>query len=85
MYQRKQEEIVLVILDVVMPGLGGKETFSKLKAMNPMIKVLLSSGFSADGEVGEIIKDGASGYVQKPYKDDELIYGIQEILDVLER
>ena len=85
MYQRKQEEIVLVILDVVMPGLGGKETFSKLKAMNPMIKVLLSSGFSADGEVGEIIKEGASGYVQKPYKDDELIYGIQEILDVLER
>jgi PAS domain S-box-containing protein len=81
LYQRKKREIALVVLDVIMPGLGGKETFSRLKAINSGIKVLLSSGYSTDGEVGEIIKDGASGYIQKPYKDDQLIIRVQEILD----
>ena len=55
-----------------MPGMGGKETFRKLKEINPKIKVLLSSGYSTDGEVGEILKEGVEGMVQKPYKDEEL-------------
>jgi CheY-like chemotaxis protein len=80
-YKSRGEEISLVILDVVMPGIGGKETFEKLKALNPQIKVLLSSGYSAKGEVGEILKGGASGFVQKPYGEEELASRVRELLN----
>ena len=82
LYQQQGQNIDLVILDVVMPGMGGKETFRKLKEINPKIKVLLSSGYSTDGEVGEILKEGVEGMVQKPYKDEELIEKVREILDL---
>ncbi len=80
-YKNRGREIALVILDVVMPGIGGKETFQQLKAINPRIKVLLSSGYSAKGEVGEILKQGASGFVQKPYREEELAARVRELLD----
>ncbi len=82
LYQQQGQDIDLVVLDVVMPGMGGKETFRKLKEINPKIKVLLSSGYSTDGEVGEILKEGVEGMVQKPYKDEELIEKVKEILDL---
>jgi two-component system, cell cycle sensor histidine kinase and response regulator CckA len=80
-YQEKRENIALMILDMVMPGMGGKETFLKLKEINPKIKVLLSSGYSANEGVGEILKEGVGGFIQKPYKDEELIEKVREILD----
>jgi len=80
-YGRRKSEIALVVLDVVMPGLGGKKTFLKLRGINPQIKVLLSSGYSTDGEVGEILKEGVGGLIQKPYRDEELIGKVREILD----
>lgn len=80
-YAEHQKGIALVVLDVVMPGLGGKETFLRLRDINPNIKVLLSSGYSIDGEVGEILKEGVGGFVQKPYKYDKLIKKIREMLD----
>ncbi|MBA4392864.1 MAG: hypothetical protein C0407_04860 [Desulfobacca sp.] len=79
--QGHQRGIALVVLDVVMPGLGGKETFLRLRRINPKIRVLLSSGYSIDGEVGEILKEGVGGFVQKPYRDEELIDKIREVLD----
>ncbi len=80
-YAEHQKGIALIVLDVVMPGLGGKETFLRLRDINPKIKVLLSSGYSIDGEVGEILKEGVGGFVQKPYKYEELIKKIREMLD----
>ena len=80
-YQENREDIALVVLDVVMPGLGGRETFLKLKNINPKIKVLLSSGYSTNEEVGGILKEGVGGFVQKPYRDEELIGKVREILD----
>jgi PAS domain S-box-containing protein len=80
-YSRRKEEIALVILDVVMPGLGGKKTFLKLREINPKVRILLSSGYSLDGEVGEILKEGVGGLVQKPYRDEELIAKVREVLD----
>jgi two-component system cell cycle sensor histidine kinase/response regulator CckA len=70
-----------VILDMIMPGLGGKETFLKLKAINPKIRVLLSSGYSTNEGVGETLKEGVGGFIQKPYRDEELISKVREILD----
>ncbi len=80
-YREYQSEIALVVLDVMMPGQGGKETFFRLREIDPVIKVLLSSGYSTHGEVEEILREGVGGFIQKPYREDELIGRIREILD----
>ncbi len=80
-YQQKRKKIALVILDMVMPGLGGRETFLKLKEINSKIKVLLSSGYSTNEGVGEILKEGVGGFIQKPYRDEDLIRKVREVLD----
>jgi two-component system, cell cycle sensor histidine kinase and response regulator CckA len=80
-YRERAQEIDLIILDVMMPGIGGRETYRQIKAVNPQVKVLLSSGYSTDGEVGEILKQGVSGFVQKPYREEELAAKVREVLD----
>jgi len=79
-YKEKGEEIDLVILDIVMPGLGGGETYDKLKEVDPAIKVLLSSGYSIDGRAQEILDRGCKGFIQKPFDMAELSKAISRAL-----
>jgi two-component system cell cycle sensor histidine kinase/response regulator CckA len=81
-FSRHKKKISLVILDVMMPGWSAKKTFLKLRKINPRIKILLSSGYSTDGEVKDILKAGVSGLIQKPYTDEELILKVRAVLDV---
>jgi PAS domain S-box-containing protein len=71
-YVREREHISLVILDMLMPRMGGKETLVRLRDINPDIPVLISSGFHQEGTVGELEKLGAKGFLQKPYLRQEL-------------
>ena len=80
-YALEKERIDMVILDMVMPDMGGGEIFDRLKAMNPAVKVLLSSGYSIDGEAGEILDRGCDGFIQKPFHIKDLSHKIREILD----
>ena len=73
--------ISLVILDMVMPRMGGQETFLKLKEMNPAVKALLSTGYSQNAKTKEILKNGVMGFVQKPYQLDELLSKVRNVLD----
>jgi two-component system, cell cycle sensor histidine kinase and response regulator CckA len=70
----------LIILDMIMPEMGGGETYDKLKEINPQVKVLLSSGYGIDGQVTEILKRGCDGFIQKPFKISELSQSIQRVL-----
>ena len=79
-YRKHQESIDLVVLDIVMPVMGGSEVFDRLKKINPDIKVLLSSGYSIDGEATKILERGASGFIQKPFNIKQLSQSIHEIL-----
>jgi len=72
LYKQRKDEIDLVLLDMIMPELAGRETFQELQKINPHIKVLLVSGFSRDGRAVEILDDGVLGFVQKPFKLHEL-------------
>jgi two-component system, cell cycle sensor histidine kinase and response regulator CckA len=81
-FSRHKKKISLVILDVMMPGWSGRKTFLKLRKINPRIKILLSSGYSTEGEVKDILKEGVSGLIQKPYKDEELILKVRDVLDM---
>ncbi len=66
-------EIDLVLLDLVMPNLGGRETFIELKRLNPGVKVIFASGFAKDAGVSELLTDPAAvGFIQKPYRRAEL-------------
>ena len=80
-YRENQDRMDLVILDMIMPEMGGGETYERLKEINSGIKVLLSSGYSIDGRAEEIMKRGCSGFMQKPFNMKQLSRKVREILD----
>ena len=80
-YRAKKDNIDLVVLDMVMPKMGGHETFLKMRAENPDVKVLLSTGYSRDGKAQEIIDSGIRGFIQKPYKVETLLSKVRSLLD----
>ncbi len=80
-YERKQDEIDLVILDVSMPKMGGRECLKTLLELNPQVKVFIASGYSSSAHINDSIALGAMGYIGKPYKFRELFKEIRRILD----
>ena len=80
-YQKDMDRIEGVILDMVMPGMGGSETYDRLKAINPDIKVLLSSGYNIDGLAKTILAKGCDGFIQKPFSLEDLSKKLRELLD----
>ncbi|MBU0986645.1 MAG: PAS domain S-box protein [Proteobacteria bacterium] len=81
LYDANKDEIDMVILDMIMPHMGGGDTYDMLKAINPNIKVLLSSGYSINGQATEIIKRGCNGFIQKPFNMRGLTQKLRGILD----
>jgi PAS domain S-box-containing protein len=81
-YQRHREEIALVILDVVMPKLGGRETLRELKRIMPDVRVLLATGYGSSGaSVGGLLQEGVCGLVRKPFQIRELAQAVRTALD----
>jgi signal transduction histidine kinase len=79
-YTENKTKIDLVILDMVMPDMGGRVVYDRLKQCNSDVKVLLSSGYSLSGEAAEIMKSGCNGFIQKPFNIKELTAQIDQIL-----
>ncbi|MCK4788700.1 MAG: PAS domain S-box protein [Desulfobacteraceae bacterium] len=73
--------IDLVILDMIMPDMGGGDTYDRLKEIAPDIKVLLSSGYSITGEATRILDRGCDGFIQKPFNTKQLSQKIRGVLD----
>jgi len=80
-YIEKRNEIDLVMLDMVMPGISGGETFERLRKINPHIRVLLSSGYSLEGQAQQIMDRGCNGFLQKPFHPEKLSSKVREVLD----
>ncbi len=80
-YTEKKDEIDIVVLDMIMPGMGGGETFDSIKALKPDAKVLLSSGYSIMGEASDILSRGCQGFIQKPFTMKSFSEKLREILD----
>jgi CheY-like chemotaxis protein len=79
-YRTNKNKINIVILDMIMPDMGGGETYDRLKKINPEIKVLLSSGYSINGQASEIMNRGCNGFIQKPFNVEQLSMKIRDIL-----
>jgi len=80
-YMEKGKEVDLVLLDMIMPGMGGGRTFDALRSINPGVKVILCSGYSADGEARQILDRGCSGFIQKPFRIANITGMIREVLE----
>jgi PAS domain S-box-containing protein len=79
-YLREQQRIDLVILDLTMPQLSGRDTLRRLLAINPNARILLSSGFSAEDSHPAPV-EGALGFIPKPYRRPELLGTVRTALD----
>lgn len=80
-FRQKKTEVNLVVLDLIMPDMGGEETFEQLKQLNPDVKVLLSSGYSMDDQASALLNHGCQGFIQKPFNLDQLSQKMRAILD----
>jgi len=76
----KGEAIDLVLLDMVMPGMDGGQTFDRIREIQPQLPVLLSSGYAINGKALEIINRGCNGFIQKPFSMSELSKKVRKVL-----
>ncbi|MBD3320992.1 MAG: response regulator [Chitinivibrionales bacterium] len=72
-YEKEWKKLDIILLDMIMPGIGGKETFRKIREINSDARVIISSGYSFNNEAQTIIDEGARCFIQKPYNIDELV------------
>jgi signal transduction histidine kinase len=70
----------LVILDLMMPRLGGRDTLVALRKVDPLIRVLLVSGFPRGGEAQLVMDEGAAGFLQKPFQRADLLHAVANAL-----
>jgi two-component system, cell cycle sensor histidine kinase and response regulator CckA len=74
-------KIDLVILDMVMPEMGGGETYELIKQIHPAMKCILASGYSINGHAADIMKKGVEAFIQKPFTMGELAEVVRQVLD----
>ena len=72
-YRANQTAVNLIILDLSMPGMNGEETFHALRAINPKIQILLSSGYDEIRVAERIVDSDSVGFIQKPYHPEALM------------
>ncbi len=81
LYREHNHDTDLVVLDLVMPGMGGRQCLQELRKINPEVRILVASGFATEETVRQVIKLGATGFIKKPFEFEELLAEIRSILD----
>jgi len=79
-FKARHQHIDLVLLDIIMPDMGGEKVYARMKSVKPDVKVLVSSGYSIDWQARKMLEDGCSGFIQKPFKIQQLALQIRDIL-----
>jgi CheY-like chemotaxis protein len=77
LYRSEKEKVSLVLSDMGLPNMGGWEVLRQLKTINPMVKVILSSGFMDSKVREDMIHSGAKDFIQKPYTPEKVIEQIR--------
>jgi two-component system cell cycle sensor histidine kinase/response regulator CckA len=81
LYSQHAGKIDMVLIDLVMPKLGGRETYLKLKQMNPGVRALFATGYGIDDQVQELLATGVMGIIKKPYEMTSVESEIRKVLD----
>lgn len=79
-YRSKPDKIDLVILDMIMPIMNGRDCFNEIRTINPKAKVILSSGFSREQDLQEMQAHGLNAFIKKPFRSKELNRIVYEVL-----
>lgn len=79
-FEQRRDEIVLIVLDLTMLVMNGEETLHRLKAVNPKVPILLSSGYNEMEAIQRFAGKGLAGFVQKPYTSNRLAENLREVL-----
>jgi two-component system, cell cycle sensor histidine kinase and response regulator CckA len=81
LYEEQWRSIDLVILDMIMPGMGGRETMERFKQINADVRAILSTGYSEDDRARDLMALGVKVFLQKPYKTEQLSTAVRKVLD----
>ncbi len=81
LYKEYQQNIDITILDIIMPGISGKEVFEKIRDINPKAKIIITSGYSKQKITESLIADGANGFLPKPFNIDKLLDLINALME----
>jgi len=80
-FKKERERIDLIIMDLIMPGMGGLKCLSELLKIDPGTRVVIASGYATNVQKNEILRNGAAGFIQKPYRLQDLLREIRRIID----
>jgi DNA-binding response OmpR family regulator len=80
-YEENREDVSLVLLDLIMPGMGGKRCLEELLKRNPRVKILIASGYTGEDSRSVLLQKGAKGFVAKPFEMKKVLKAIREVLD----
>ena len=81
LYRERGENISLIILDLIMPGMGGKRCLDELLKINPDVKVVIASGYSINCHARDALEAGAKAFVSKPFELKQILGVVREVLD----
>lgn len=80
-YRERGDEISLVILDLIMPEMGGVQCLEGLLALDPSVRVVIASGYSADGTTNDTLASKTKGFIDKPYEISQVLEVVRDTLD----
>ena len=81
MYRLRKNKIDIVLTDMGLPEMTGMDVYKKIKKIKVNVKVIFASGYFEPEIKSELIKEGAKGFIQKPYSQDEVLRKLRELLD----
>lgn len=84
-FQQIHDQIGLIILDFFLPVMDGDAVFEELKAINPRVNVVLSSGFAEQSKIGVMLAQGLRGFIPKPYTREKLLQQVQSTIEASDR
>ena len=80
-YRRHKQKIAVVVLDIALPDVGGREVFRRIREIDPAAQVIISSGYNQERDATDLLKEGALIFVQKPYRIASLVAAVEEVLE----
>jgi len=80
-YRQHKKEIAVVVLDIMLPDVGGREVFRRIREIDPEAQVIIASGYNQERDAADLLKEGALKFVQKPYRIDSLVGAVGEVIE----
>ncbi|MDQ7783249.1 MAG: response regulator [Desulfomonilaceae bacterium] len=81
LYEKERQTISLVILDLILPGMGGIQCLEKLREVDPTVKILVTTGHPIIGAERQAIESGARGFLHKPFTMKQMLTAVRAVLD----